>query len=535
MKRSILIFLLVSLISAQYSPSLKNDIDLDKFMLRISNRYDIKLPRSFYSKPMHSAEVLLFLSQADSLCANNKLTKQEIYQLKNLREIISGKRNLFNLKKSKKTNTDNFFNLSFLGKIKPYYKDESHIHLKGVLNPKFTGIVSKISYFAEASIWTEYLSDTLYKASNYQPYNGNPYNLYGRTKTSSIRSSDIIRGGICYNGKKISLETAIDYLQQGPALFYPVTFSGKTSPVTYFRARMDLSRVEYIHTFGVLRSIKDKPKYFYTHRIDIQMIKNRVTFGINEVIINGNTIDSGDVGIIINDSLDQKYYNEERGWEWVYMIPLIPYTLAEHYVGDRDNAILSFDLNIALPKNFRWYGEFFIDDMSSPLTIFSDDFGNKWALTIGAQHFNILFDRDISITFEFSKVRPWTYGHFYGPSHRYTHFGKNMGSQMGPNSEALMLLVEYAVSTRNTIGLFFENTRKGHTRGSSENDVFQLGKSSNPDSKHIDFFSEDNYTRISTGGIKWQFAPFSRFHANTEFTVNSNKRISLDIYGGFSF
>ncbi len=176
MKKALFVLVLISVVTAQYSPNLKNNIDLDKFMLRISNRYDIRLPRSYYTKPMHSAEMLAFLDQADSLHAIKKLTKQEIYQLENLRKIVSGSRNLFNLRKNKKINTDNFFNLSLLGKINPYYQDESHVNLKGILNPKFTGIVGKLSYFAEAQIWTEYLSDTLFKMSNYQPYNGNPYN-----------------------------------------------------------------------------------------------------------------------------------------------------------------------------------------------------------------------------------------------------------------------------------------------------------------------------------------------------------------------
>ena len=50
------------------------------------------------------------------------------------------------------------------------------------------------------------------------------------------------------------------------------------------------------------------------------------------------------------------------------------------------------DVNLLWPADFRWYAEFFLDDMLAPWKIFSSDFGNKWALTVGGQYFGTLFD-----------------------------------------------------------------------------------------------------------------------------------------------
>jgi len=58
----------------------------------------------------------------------------------------------------------------------------------------------------------------------------------------------------------------------------------------------------------------------------------------------------------------------ERGWEWAYLIPSVPFKFVEHYAGDRDNAALSFDFTLWYPEKFRWYGEFFLDDILSQLT-----------------------------------------------------------------------------------------------------------------------------------------------------------------------
>jgi hypothetical protein len=481
---------------------------------------------------MHATEIVAFLNQVDSLDTAGTLTEQESYRLKNIRRIISCDRNVFNWKKTE-WDTENYLNLSLLGHIVPYYQEGADLYLKGTINPTFSGCKGSISYFSEVNVWTEYQSGTPYTAHSYQPFDGNPYNLFGRVKTSSTRSSDLFRGGITYTGKWIDLETAVDYLRTGPALFYPLTFSGKHSPVTYFRARMDLAAIEYIHTFGLLRTQKDKPKYLYTHRLNIPLFKRRVTFGINEVIINGSTAEKAQV-----DSLKPKYYDEERSWEWVYMIPFIPYSFAEHYVGDRDNAVLSFDIDVSYPKAFRWYSEFFIDDISSPLTLFSDDFGNKWAVSLGGQYFGALAGKDLTISTEYSRIEPWVYTHFYGGSHRYTHYGRNLGSDIGPNSAALRFQVDYALNKYNSIGLFVEDIRKDSlARGGSITDVFQFQDPERPGEGDLEVkdFLGGGTSRLTKGGLIWSLTPFGLFTVTTEMVYDSDNKFSLDIYGGLSF
>ena len=527
----LIILILVMPLFGGYSPALKNDQELDRFILRIANRYTLEVPRSFYSKPMHAAEVMHFLEKVDSLDAAGVLTRQESFRLKNIRKIVSAERSLFKLKKGE-LKTENYINLSLFGDITPYYDEQSELLLKGILNPRITGTTGKISYFSEVSVWTDYRSDTTFCRSSYQPYDGNPYNLTGdRVITSSIRSSDLFRGGIYYDGNKVDLETAVDYLRQGSARFYPLTLSGVGSPVTYFRARMDLAAFEYVHTFGLLKTQKDKPKYLYTHRLDFPLFKDKVMVGINEVIINGSTAEKAQA-----DSLKEEYYDEDRGWEWVYMIPFVPYVFAEHYLGDRDNAVLSFDLSVLFPQNFFWYIEFFLDDIDTPLSIFGDDYGNKWALTAGTQFYGTVLERDITVSFEYSRIEPWVYTHFYGGSHRYTHYGQSLGSSIGPNSDALVLMGEYAIGPRNTLGMFLGNTRKGTDRGSSEKDVFQDEGYSvlPPDSKKKEFLGDD-YARITTFGLLYKLMPFGIFNLSSEVTFDSEKKVQFHACGGFSF
>ena len=248
-------------------------------------------------------------------------------------------------------------NLNLIGDIHSGANDSTTVRMKGIISPSFTGNVGKLSFYSAIDVWTEYMSDTLFQRSSYQPYDGVEYNVYGRnTDTTNIRSSDIPRGGIRYDAGRIRLETAIDYLKFGPAIYFPLTLSGTTPPITYARGVLDMGVMTYTHIAGQLKSQKDRSKYIYSHRLDISSWQSRLQIGINEVIVNGSTTNQN-----LGDSnrINNKDSGQVRTWEWVYLIPFVPFKFVEHYAGDRDNAALSFDLNLRYPQKVRWYGEFF--------------------------------------------------------------------------------------------------------------------------------------------------------------------------------
>lgn len=509
---------------AGYSPNVRPDMDLGLFMLRIASRYDVPLPRSFQCQPMHAAEILMFLDDADSLDSVGMLSEQESCRLANIRKKISGERHLFAWEKPD-WDVVGYGNLGLRGEVNPGYGDSAALHAKGTIAPRLGGAVGRFSFFSEIDVWTEYQSDTVFGVSAYQPYRGVPYNLYGRKGSSSVRASDLFRGGMSAGTRHARFDLCVDYMKQGPALYFPLTFSGAAPPLTFFRTQIEIGSVDYFHTFGLLRTQKDKRKYFYAHRLGVSLLNRCLLLGINEVIVNGSTADSAQ-----SDPLRPEYYGEEHDWEWVYMIPFVPYTFAEHYLGDRDNALLSLDVEVLLPSMVRWYIEFFVDDISSPFTIFSDDFGNKWALTLGVQYFGTLLGKDLLALFEYSRIEPWVYTHFYGGSHRYTHFGRSLGSPMGPNSDALVLQAELAVSRRHSLGFVLRNSRKGVTRGSS---VMHVYSDENDETKKV--FLGPGHRTLTVGGLLWRMSPFGLFDITTHATVDSERDVSLVVEGGFRF
>lgn len=526
-----------ALTSAEYDPNILIDAQTDLLIKRLSTVYNIKLPEGYYSQPINYQAINTFFKIADSLNSLGILSKTESFLLKKAEWRTGYGRSL--LKWSDENHNIHLkANLNLLGDLYSGANDSTTLRMKGIISPSFAGNVGKLSFYSGLDIWTEYMSDSLFKRSSYQPYDGIAYNVYGRnTDTTNIRSSDIPRGGIRYDAGRIRLETVIDYLKYGPAVYFPLTLSGTTPPITYAKGVIDMGAVTYTHIAGQLKSQKDKSKYIYSHRLDISSWKSRLQIGINEVIINGSTTDQnlGDSNRISTERTDQV-----RSWEWVYLIPFVPFKFVEHYAGDRDNAALSFDLNLHYPQKFRWYGEFFLDDMLNPWQIFSNDWGNKWAATIGLQIFGSLLLRDITFTAEYSHVEPWVYTHFFGGSHNYAHFGQSLGSPLGPNSQAIVLSTIMQINKLNSFEIIFRNIAKNSSyRGGNITDIFQEDGISThfQDSEKKEFLGPGTVWSFQPG-IRWYLNSFGIYNAIIENTFDFTDRNFTNrfaILGGLRF
>ncbi len=499
---------------------IRYDSRADQTLRRLAERSGVALPDSWYMKPTPAADLVAFIDSVHA--AGVLLTETEMREAGALQSRIDGARNLWGWQNAARA-VQASCNLSLLGHINTAYEDSAILGLRGIIRPSLRISAGDFSFYSSLDVWTDYRSDTLFTPSSYEPFDGIPYNLYGRADSSSVRSSDSFRGGVVWRTGPFLLETAVDYLRQGPAVFFPLTFSGQAPPITYFRGRFDIGPVHYTHTVGQLKCQRDKPKYLYTHRLQFETWGERITAAISEVIVNGSVAEDAQ-----SDSLRAEYYGQERGWEWVYLIPFIPYSFAEHYIGDRDNAALAFDITLSVPRSFRWYLEIFLDDVTA--TIWTDDWGNKWAATVGGEYFGCIAGRDVHALIEYSRVEPWVYTHFYGGSHRYAHFDKPLGAPGGPNSDGLAFQTVVTVSPLHAAGIRFSMARKGAGRGSSILDVFRDGV----DSPSKTFLGETASSRTAFAGI-WQFNRFGLFAIDASAGYRSGAGPFVSVEGGFAF
>jgi hypothetical protein len=538
---SVLIFVSVSLYS-EYSPNVRNDQLIEKYFWRVAARYGIPLPESFFTGPIPLSDIQSVLSVIDSLHAADAITRKEYHYCSKIRNRLSpdSTRLAWQLYDGDIVTRGQ---AALSGKLSSRFTRERAFDIAGTISPRLSGSIKKLSFYSEIDVSTLYSSDTLYPRHDYEPYNGVPYNLYGRADSSHIRSSDVLRGGVLYRFPYIAVESAVDYLRQGPALHNPLTFSGDAPPVTYFRGRFDLIRAFYTHTFGLLKSQKAAKKYFYTHRLGLSLFQNRFYGGINEVIVTGSSTDEP---LPAGDTLMPNYQNIQRDWEWVYMIPFVPYAFAEHYVGDRDNALLSFDMTVMWPRAFRWYIEVLLDDITAPWTLLSDDWGNKWAAVAGGQFFGVVWGKDITATVEYTRIEPWVYTHFGGGSHRYTHFGQSLGSSLGPNADELVVELDAEIVPAHTAGIIVANRRKNQNRGGNIRHVFRDPDfaaqhpgyyTAPPDSKKKRFLGPGT-TRSTRIGLFWLANPFGLFSVRTNLSYrfgDGDNFAVLSASGGLTF
>jgi hypothetical protein len=528
---------------ADYSPNILINSDIDALVRRLTTRYGMELP-SMSFQPLSVSTLRTFLKSVDSLDKAGILSEQEAFQARQLRELFVLPRRVAGWS-NKEQDKSCYANVSLLASIDPRVRDSVSLRSKWLLSPSLSGNIGNLSFYSGIDVWTDWYTDSLFRHSDYQPYKGIPFNLYGRADSAHARSSDLPRGGVRYENDRMVLETAIDYLRLGPAVFYPLLLSGNAPPLVYGRGRWEIGPFEYIQMAGQLKSQKDKAKFLYVHRVNISLWKHRLTLGVNEAVVNGSTTDEQGPSDSIN-TLRPDYYGKTRSWEWAYLIPFVPYKFSEHFLGDRDNAFISFDGEMRYPQRHRFYVELLIDDMTSPWTFLSDDWGNKWALTAGCQHFGSFRGKDITTTLEYSRVEPWVYTHFFGGSHRFTHFDQCLGMPLGPNSDAFVLAVEGRISPRNAVGLRLTNTRKGTGRGSDIDDVFQdsfdiydghVYYPQHPDSPRKQFLGPGviSSTRL---GVSWKLSPFGLFKidALVEYDFASgNKGLYGHFFGGLVF
>lgn len=518
---------------ADYSPNLPISPQYSRLLTRLSSRYGLVLPDRFYLQPYSWGDIEPFVALLDTSTdrtvtlslAERALLKKSIRRFGPDDALFKWKKDGEDLRLK--------INLDLLGDVRPGYNDSTTLHLFGIAAPSLSCNLGNLSFYSGIRVWTEFRSDTLFPESSYQPFDGIAYNLYGRDPTeSSTRSSDIPRGGIRYEHGRLTLETAIDYLRSGPARHYPLTLSGTTPPVTYCRAGVDLGIIGYQHVIGLLKVQKDRRKYLYMHRLSGNAWHKRIHYGVNEVVIYGNTTHDEPLGD--TNAVSPVYIQHDRGFEWEYSIPLLPFKFVEHYAGDRDNATVSFDVAVNWPTNWRWYGEFFLDDMLSPWKLFSDDWGNKWAFTLGGNWFGTLKGKDLTVEAEFSHVEPWVYTHFGGGSHRYSHFNACLGSPLGPNSQAAVLAVLLQVHPLHELGVGVNHFACNHTtRGGSITDIFQY-----PDAQNRSGFIDETQKRFLGPGTTWNLQPelYWNFNPLGLFSLHSVCRLDvLDNAGRFVF
>ena len=272
----------------------------------------------------------------------------------------------------------------------------------------FRGSYSNIHFYSDNRIYSEWGRNKYIQ--HYNASQGYPINT---TRDSTRATWDISKSYFCFNINNINFLFGRANVQWGPSHSGSLLFSGLAPDFDQLRIIATLEPFTFIWLHGSLRS-DFSHKWISSHRLAISLNDN-IDIAFNESVIYG-----------------------ERGLEVAYLNPVIPYLIAEHTLGDKDNVSLGFDFNINLFENLKIFGELLIDDLFAPWELFSDYWGNKFAFNIGSFWIDPLKIDDSDVTLEYFRIEPYVYTH-KNEVNVFENYNVGLGSFLQPNSDCIVL------------------------------------------------------------------------------------------------
>jgi len=141
-----------------------------------------------------------------------------------------------------------------------------------------------------------------------------------------------------------------------------------------------------------------------------------------------------------------------------YLLPQTFLRATEHNLSDRDNVLIFAGMNFKTTSRNTIYTNFILDELSKS-KIFSDWWGNKYAVQVGNSYL-IEGLTNARITLEFTAVRPWLYTHKI-LHNKYSHDGIGLGFPDGSNLIQFAGEIHYGFLKNLSINLHASHTIQG--------------------------------------------------------------------------
>lgn len=289
-------------------------------------------------------------------------------------------------------------------------------------------------HFSQSMVFTVDVRNTIQRGTdirheNFDPSQGSPIVISGENVYSDR--------AIAYFVWKLPwfwLQFGRDRVKWGPSYHGGLTISKNNPLFDMIKIQTRFKRFNFIYFHGLLSSQFSR-KYLVAHRLELRAASWLYLAG-GETLIYGN-----------------------RGLELQYLNPIMPYHVAEHHLGDKDNNMISFDLSAYPVKNLKTYFELLIDDFT-----LSENwlryFGNKFGFTIGSFWVEPFGLNDVDFRVEYTRVEPYVYTH-YDSVNMYINYDKIIGYWAGPNSDDWFVEANYQISKDIRFRLTWERIRKG--------------------------------------------------------------------------
>lgn len=303
------------------------------------------------------------------------------------------------------------------------------------------GFADSLDFDLDARMYSEAHSAGVNKGAKRKPksYDGEVFDV--QSENSNDGGADYVsysryRAHLGLNYAFARLELARDVMHWGPGYYNNLSLNQFALPYNMISLDFKFGPLHVLSAYADLRVnswsySKDNlnDRNLYAHRYELNLFKNDLVVGISEL---------------------QILYNENKPWLFVPVVPL--FIEKGNYTERVNNGALSMDLNYRLFNTARIYGEFFLDDLESPMAVYENKYSNnRWAAMAGMQVSHDFYLKEKKIEAgtiaEIARVEPYTYGHYDTAMAQMAHLGMPLGNPNGPNS----LSIDWAIYGRMTL------------------------------------------------------------------------------------
>ncbi len=274
----------------------------------------------------------------------------------------------------------------------------------------------------------------------------------------NITNYDFVGGYLKYylspaEGMDISAQFGREKITFGLGYSGSLALSGEAPDMDFLKLNFRYGIINYTSVFGSTvgeySPDRDKrySKYFTANRLKLSFDK-LFDVGIGETVISS------------------------RGIELGYINPLMFYKFAEMSLQDRDNGTIFADIQTHFVKDLELQGTFFMDEnILSNLSDLSKA-SNKTAYQLGFFWYEPAGLKNVSLKFEYTKIRPYVYTHF-DFKNTYSAFGTGLGHPIGPNADQLFFNLKYNFDDKLSLNLSYQKERKGQNYYDQEGNLLK--------------------------------------------------------------
>ncbi|MCK9410351.1 MAG: hypothetical protein M0R68_14585, partial [Bacteroidetes bacterium] len=148
-----------------------------------------------------------------------------------------------------------------------------------------------------------------------------------------------------------------------------------------------------------------------------------------------------------------------RNPELLYLIPVMFFKAAEHWMYDTDNSQMFFSTDLNFIKNQNYYMSIFLDEFSTEDFVRADRQRNQLGFTIGMKLYDLIIP-DTKLMVEYTRMNPWVYNHRFSDATFQSH-KINLGHWLGQNADLFTVGLSYRPYRTFEAGIMFESLRKG--------------------------------------------------------------------------